>query len=178
MSVQAAESGPTAASATRRAALAVLDDVAARGRNLDDSLAARLGRAGLEPRDRAFARHLAATTLRRLGQIDALIAAYVPRPLPAAAHTSLNILRLGAAQLAFLDTPAHAAVNETVALAAASPRHRGLINAVLRRLATEGKAKAAAQDAAKLNTPEWLWQAWGAAYGEAIARSIAEAHLA
>lgn len=163
--------------APRRLALAVLEDISARGRRLDESLAARLGGARLEPRDRAFVRNLATTTLRRLGQIDALLAAYVTRPLPISAHTALNILRLGAAQLVFLDMPAHAAVNETVALAEAAPRHRGLINAVMRRLAAEGKAKAELQDAPKLNTPEWLWRAWAASYGEATARHIAEAHL-
>jgi 16S rRNA (cytosine967-C5)-methyltransferase len=161
----------------------VLDDVVARNLPLDESLAARLD-AKLEPRlsvrDRAFVRNLAATTLRRLGQIDDLVAAYVARPLPAAAHTARNILRLGAAQLVFLETPPHAAVNETVALAAGrgAERYKGLVNAVLRRLAAEGKARAAVQDAARLNTPDWLWESWRAAYGESAARRIAEAHLA
>ncbi len=157
----------------------MLDDVFARNAPLDEALTARLD-SRLEPRDRAFARHLAATTLRRLGQIDALIAAYVARPLPKDAHTPRNILRLGAAQLVFLETPAHAAVNETVALTAArgAERYKGLVNAVLRRLAAEGKQRAAGQDAAKLDTPEWLWKSWSAAYGEATARRIAEAHLA
>lgn len=161
-------------------ALAILDDVLAAGRPLDESLGVRLSAGALEPRDRAFARNLAATALRRLGQIDALIAAHVPRPLPEAAHTARNILRLGAAQLAFLETPTHAAVNETVALAAtrATERFKGLINAVLRRLGADGAARAAAQDAARLNTPDWLWRSWSASYGEATARRIAEAHLA
>ena len=170
---------PSSAPAARRAALAVLDDVLARNAPLDESLAARLD-VKLAPRDRAFARHLAATALRRLGQIDALIAAYVARPLPRDAHTARNILRLGAAQLVFLETPAHAAVNETVALAGArgAERYKGLVNAVLRRLAAEGKTRAAAQDAPKLDTPEWLWAAWSGAYGAETARRIAEAHLA
>jgi 16S rRNA (cytosine967-C5)-methyltransferase len=157
----------------------VLDDVFARNAPLDESLAARL-EPGLEQRDRAFARHLAATTLRRLGQIDALIAECVSRPLPAAAHTARNILRLGAAQLVFLETPAHAAVNETVALATArgAARYKGLVNAVLRRLAADGAGRAAAQDAPRLDTPDWLWRAWSACYGEPTARRIAEAHLA
>jgi 16S rRNA (cytosine967-C5)-methyltransferase len=158
----------------------VLDDVLARGLALDDSLAHRLAESPLEPRDRAFARHLAATTLRRLGQIDDLVSARIARPLPAAAHTARNVLRLGAAQLVFLDTPAHAAVNETVALAAetGAARYKGLVNAVLRRLVAEGKARAARQDAARLNTPDWLWRAWSKTYGKDTARRIALAHLA
>jgi 16S rRNA (cytosine967-C5)-methyltransferase len=168
----------SAAEAPRRLALAILDDVLARGRPLDECLAERLAASALEPRDRAFARHLAATTLRRLGQVDALIAARLERPLPASAHSTRNLLRLGAAQLVFLETPAHAAVNESVALSAAvAPRFKGLVNAVLRRLAENGKARAAEQDAARLNTPDWLWVAWSAAHGEATARAIAAAHL-
>ena len=157
----------------------MLDDVFARNAPLDEALAARLD-SRLELRDRAFARHLAATTLRRLGQIDALIATFVARPLPKEAHMARNILRLGAAQLVFLETPAHAAVNETVALAGArgAERYKGLVNAVLRRLAADGNPRAAMQDAAKLDTPEWLWTSWRAAYGEDTARRIAEAHLA
>jgi len=50
------------------------------------------------------------------------------------------------------------------------------INAVLRRVAQDGGALAAAQDAARLNTPDWLWQAWCEAYGESRTRAIAAAH--
>jgi len=139
----------------------------------------RLDAGKLEPRDRAFARNLATVALRRLGQIDALIGEHVSRPLPEKAHTAKNILRLGAAQLVFLETPGHAAVNETVGLAEApATRHfKGLINAVLRRLAETGAARAAAQDAPRLDTPDWLWRGWETAYGAEAARRIAEAHL-
>ncbi len=56
--------------------------------------------------------------------------------------------------------------------------YAGLVNAVLRRLAQGGLALRDAQDAARLNTPDWLWESWSAAYGEATCRRIAEAHLA
>ena len=35
----------------------------------------------------------------------------------------------------------------------------------------------AGQDAARLNTPAWLWQSWISAYGEDTARAIASSHL-
>ena len=35
----------------------------------------------------------------------------------------------------------------------------------------------AAQDAARLNTPDWLWQSWSSAYGEETCRLIANAHM-
>jgi 16S rRNA (cytosine967-C5)-methyltransferase len=99
--------------------------------------------------------------------------------LQAKGRVASNLLRLGAGQLLFLATPPHAAVHETVSLALArgqSP-YKGLINAVLRRLGREGPALIAAQDAARLNTPDWLWSAWEKAYGNAACRRIAEAHL-
>ncbi|MEQ9609252.1 MAG: RsmB/NOP family class I SAM-dependent RNA methyltransferase, partial [Kiloniellaceae bacterium] len=40
-----------------------------------------------------------------------------------------------------------------------------------------GAEIAAAQDAARLNTPDWLWESWCAAYGEETARAIAAAQL-
>lgn len=157
----------------------LLVSVLERRQPLDDSFAVHPLTARLPARDRAFALNIAATALRRLGQIDALIARLVPSPLPARATAARGLLRLGLSQLLFLGTPAHAAVNETVALAG---RHRlgglmPLINAVLRRAASDGAAILAGQDAARLNTPEWLWQRWCETYGEAIARAIAEANL-
>ncbi len=44
-------------------------------------------------------------------------------------------------------------------------------------MAREGAAILARQDAAQLNTPDWLWQRWVSNYGEATARAIAMAHL-
>ena len=52
----------------------------------------------------------------------------------------------------------------------------GLINAVLRRLARDGKARLAALDPVPLDTPEWLMRRWIAHYGEETARAIALAH--
>ena len=118
------------------------------------------------------------TTLRRLGQIDAFLAGLMDRPLPARRGPVRDVLRLGIAQLAFLETPAHAAVASTVALAQGQrlAPYRGLVNAVLRRASREHGA-IAALDAARLNSPDWLWQSWTQAYGDACCRAIAEAHL-
>jgi 16S rRNA (cytosine967-C5)-methyltransferase len=164
----------------RAIALQLLQAVLREARPLDEALAKHAGLAALEARDRAFARTLVATSLRRLGQIDGLLGHCLDRPLKAKLSEVADLLRLGACQIGFLGTPAHAAVSTTVALATSqqSAGYRGLINAVLRRLTREGAALVAAQDAARINTPDWLWQAWSAAYGAATARGIAEAHLA
>ncbi|HJS33112.1 MAG TPA: transcription antitermination factor NusB, partial [Alphaproteobacteria bacterium] len=128
----------------------------------------------LESRDRAFVRLLVATTLRRLGQIDAALEACLDRDLTPRARSIRNLLRLGACQLLFLSTPPHAAVAETVALATRRiASYRSLANAVLRRLARQGMAICAAQDECRVNLPDWLWRSWVAAYGEATTRAIA-----
>jgi 16S rRNA (cytosine967-C5)-methyltransferase len=157
--------------------LDVLDRVLGEARPLEETFAGHPALALLASRDRAFARLLVTTVLRRLGQIDALLDGYMrARPKAVRVH---NLLRLGAAQLLFLDTPAHAAVAEAVALASDQLRYaKGLVNAVLRRVAREGAEALAPQDAARLNAPDWLWASWTAAYGEAVARAVAEAHLA
>jgi 16S rRNA (cytosine967-C5)-methyltransferase len=133
----------------------------------------------LSGRDRAFARLLVATVLRRLGQIDALIADCLSTPLAPRAASVHDILRLGVAQLLFLRTPPHAAVATSVDLAHSRGflSHKGLVNAVLRRLSIEGAARIEDQDAPRLNTPDWLWQSWTRSYGGATARAIAMSHL-
>ncbi|MCH7550173.1 MAG: MFS transporter [Proteobacteria bacterium] len=166
-------------SLARAVALDLLEAVLRRGRPLDDAIPDHSGFASLNGRDRAFARLLTATTLRRLGQIDAVIDAALERPLPRKTQGVRDILRLGTVQLLFLDTPPHAAVATAVDLAQARKHgpHKKLVNAVLRRLGRQGRALAEAQDAPRLNTPDWLWEAWVKAYGEPTCRRIAEAHL-
>lgn len=160
----------------REAALEALAAVLERGRPLDESF----GAADVLPdaRDRAFARALSATCLRRLGQIDSVIDGFLESPLPGKAARARQILRLGLAQLLFMETPAHAAVDTAVRMAARqAPAHKNLVNALLRRAVREGANVVSAQDAERINTPDWLWRSWCAAYGEETSRRIARAHL-
>ena len=154
----------------RAVAAHALGAILRRGRTLDQALTAAPGLDALSPRDAAFARLLLLTTLRRLGQIDAFLAGLMDHPLPARRGPVQDVLRLGIAQLAFLETPAHAAVASTVALAQGQrlAPYRGLVNAVLRRASREHGA-IAVLDAPRLNTPDWLWQSWTQAYGDARA---------
>lgn len=168
-----------AASSARQVALDLIGAVLRRKRPLDDAIEDHPQMGELSVRDRAFARLLVATMLRRLGQIDALIGECLNTPLAPRAATIQDVLRLGIAQLLFLRTPPHAAVATSVDLAHSRGflSHKGLVNAVLRRLSVEGQGRVETQDAARLNTPEWLWQSWAAAYGEERAHAIAAAHL-
>jgi 16S rRNA (cytosine967-C5)-methyltransferase len=170
---------PDARPEARVVALEALDAVLRRRIAFDALAEGNPDWAALAPRDRAFAFNLVATALRRLGQINALLAAFLHRPLPERDHWARTLLRLGICQLVFLKTPPHAAVDTTVDLARRyrQGRHLALINALLRRVAREGAEKVSAQDAARLNTPDWLWRSWTAAYGPDTCRRIAEAHL-
>jgi len=159
----------------RRLALDVLGRVFGDQRPFDDAFAGHAKLALLEPRDRAFARLLITTVLRRRGQIDEALERYLKKnPDPKVR----NILRLGAAQLMFLKTPPHAAVGETVTLTEGRASYAaGLVNAVLRRLGNELAGIEKRQDAVRSNVPDWLWQSWAKAYGEAATRSIIETQL-
>jgi 16S rRNA (cytosine967-C5)-methyltransferase len=163
----------------RQVALDLLGAVLRRKRPLDDAIEDNPDMPALSVRDRAFGRLLVATVLRRLGQVDALVTDCLNTPLAPRAAIVQDILRLGIAQLMFLRTPPHAAVATSVDLAhhRGLLSHKGLVNAVLRRLSVEGADRVERQDAARLNTPEWLWRSWSHAYGDEIARAIATAHL-
>ena len=158
----------------RVAALNLLQAVLRGHRPLDDVWAESVGgnMRELAPRDRAFARLLVATTLRRLGQADDALGRLLNKPLPQLAPVAHDALRLGAAQLLFLGTAPHAAVDRTVRLLRRQGALAGLANAVLRRLSREGEAIVASQDAARLNLPPWLWRSWTEAYGEDATRAI------
>jgi len=156
--------------APRRAALKAARAVLAEGAMLDD---AHLPGA---PAERAEALALADITLRRLGQIDALLAKMMDRR---PAEPARSILRLMTAEIVFAARAPHAAVDMGVRLAkdAGAGRSAGLVNAIGRRLAREGAGLAALQDAPRLCTPRWLWERLTRDWGTEAARAIAAAHL-
>ena len=152
---------------TRESAFDLLTAVLERHRPLEEALDALPTQ---EPRDRAAAHRLAAAVLRRMGTLDAVLEPFLRREPPEPVR---GVLRIGAAGLLLLETPEHAAVATAVSLAkrrGLSP-FAGLVNAVLRKVATAGPAALEDLDAARLDTPAWLWAAWGQS-----ARAIATAH--
>ena len=133
----------------------------------------------LESRDRAFLQLLLLTTFRHLGEIEAVLGGHLAKPLPRKSGTATTILWLGIAQLLFLDTPAHAAIDMAVRSAQAdrnATHFSGVINAVLRKISTVGKEALEKLDSARLNTPDWLWSRWERDYGLENARLIGQAH--
>ncbi|HRO04955.1 MAG TPA: transcription antitermination factor NusB, partial [Terricaulis sp.] len=148
----------------RRAAMDLLVAVE-NGRALDDALALTPSFNALEGRDRAFARALATETLRWQGVLDAVLARFLQNPLPDSAQHARALLRMGAAQMLAMGTPAHAAVGETVETANQMREARGfakLMNAVLRRVSERGHA--ILSDLSEgTHLPAWLFTRWRAA---------------
>ncbi len=157
---------PPAGLEARRAALRLVEAALARRGGMEDADGSNL--AALDSRDRGFARTLALTTLRWQGPIDRVLAARLRKPPPDAV---IRLLRLGAAQILALDTPPHAAVSTTLALAGETPGAKmliKLINAVLRGLDRE---RPVIEPASFI--PDWLFARWRAAYGEETALALA-----
>jgi 16S rRNA (cytosine967-C5)-methyltransferase len=165
----------------RESAVRLVSAVKRSKRSLDDALVKEFATSSLEARDRGLARLIAATTLRRWGELDARLSSYLEKPLPDGKTGDLwPIVLCAAAQLLYLDTPPHAAVGlavEQVRRDRYARHYDKLVNALLRRLTREGAGADTAQDRLKLNIPAWLYARWSAAYGEDTARAIAEASL-
>jgi len=162
------------ATTARRSAIHLLDQVLGEGRLLSECLAAgALDR--LEPADRARAQRLAADTLRGLERADRLLQKHLRKypPLPVR-----NALRLGTVELCQGEA-AHGVVNAMVTIVSRNRNHghlKGLVNAVLRKIAAEGPEAWGQLRVPRL--PKWLRkplvQAWG---GEAMA-AMEAAHFA
>lgn len=167
----------------RRMAVQLIEAVLVASKALDDAIDA-IGRdpaiAALEPRDRGFARLIAATVLRRLGTLNAVISHFMERPIPIAQPRPRSILLSAAAQILMIGTPAHAAINLAVEQCRRDPkaeRFDKLANAVLRKVAKEGPAILATLDTPRIDIPDWLWSKWVEAYGSTTALRIASASL-
>lgn len=162
----------TNAQRARKAAAMAVADVMGRGFRLESSLAKNPALEGLDPRDRAFARAIGATTLRRMGQIDAVLAPLVKSPPPGRVQA---YLQTAVAQMVFMDVAPHAAVGDTVTLVKADEKSepfKGLVNAVLRKVSEIGKAEAAKVPPIN-NIPGWLRSEWTRLYGKAAVRRMA-----
>lgn len=146
----------------RARAVEVLERVLIGGHTLDEAWAQG---------DDAYTHNLVLTTLRHLGQIDAIIQPYLQTPMAPSASRVQHALRIGVTQLLLLETPPHAAVNETVEVIKRG-RHAplsGLVNAVLKKIANEKPALGSAE----FNIPSWLKGRWRKAYGKEAVEQIA-----
>ncbi len=113
-----------------------------------------LERSQLSDRDRGFVTELVYGTTRMQRACDFLIERYL---LSKVDHQVRAALRLGAYQLRFLETAPHAAVAATVG--AVRGPGRGVVNAVLRKLAKEAESGTFPEwpnEATRLSYPTWI----------------------
>ncbi|MEO8383243.1 MAG: transcription antitermination factor NusB [Acidobacteriota bacterium] len=120
-----------------------------------------------------FVRTLVLGVLRWRSRLDFVIAELAQRAVKKLDPPVVDVLRLGLYQLLFMDTPAYAAVSESVDLA--PKRARGFVNAVLRR-ATRGPVPEPSDLATRTAHPPWLVERWIRTYGAERAAKIAAAN--
>jgi len=128
--------------------------------------------------DSGFVRTSVLGVLRWRSRLDFVIAHFAGRPLGQIDRNALDILRLGAHELLFMESAKYAVVSETVNLAARYARRaRGFVNAVMRRIA-EGPAPEPLDVATRTAHPQWLIDRWIRLFGEERAAAIATANQA
>ncbi|MGQ2935194.1 MAG: RsmB/NOP family class I SAM-dependent RNA methyltransferase [Sphingopyxis sp.] len=121
-----------AGTATRRAALRLIDAILRRGDPLD--IAMHAATQGLTAADRAFAVAIVSETLRWMVDLDALIDGATAQILPDDVK-SRAVLRIALAQLLVLKSPGHAVVSTALPLVDGGPRR--LVHAILSRAQQE-----------------------------------------
>jgi 16S rRNA (cytosine967-C5)-methyltransferase len=138
-----------------------------------EALAAKSGH--LDTRDAGLASDIVFGTLRRRGELDALIGKYSKRTVDKLDAAVRMALEMALYQIRFLDrVPGHAAVNDAVELARKAGKASAavFVNAILRRAIREPIAVEET-----LSTPAWLLDRWTAQYGADTALAIAHASL-
>ncbi|WP_101067516.1 RsmB/NOP family class I SAM-dependent RNA methyltransferase [Roseovarius salinarum] len=163
-----------AAPSARAAAVGLLDKVLGERRLMAD-LVASGALASLEPADRARAQRLALDALRGLDRADRVLKPHLRKPPPM--HVR-NLLRLATVELC-TGGDAHGVVHDAVTLAAAHRKHRalkGLVNAVLRKVARDGPG--AWNDLPVPRLPAWLRKRLIGAYGSDAVAAMERAHFA
>ena len=169
------------ASPARAVAHRVLARVFREGAWADRAFRSEADRAGLDPRERAFAQALAYGAVQRVRTLDHVVERLSSRPLDQVQPDVRDALRLGVLQVVWLDgVPDRAAVDQTVELVkAGAPRAGGFANAVMRRAAREASAIVEAlpegtpeQAALRHSHPDWLAHMWWEQLGPGETRAL------
>ncbi len=164
---------------TRKHAHSILFEITSKRRTFGDVLISHKGFNKLNAKDRAFAYNLVATTLRRLGQIDAIINERLERDLPRSANAARNALRLGLCQILFLHSQTHAAVNTSVEIAGlrGPQKFKAVVNGILRRVAREGAETITKRHPEDQNMPDWMRVSWERTFGQKETQKITKTNL-
>lgn len=163
---------------SRTVAVRTLMAVTLKSRPFDIALDEMTREAKLDPRDRAFAFNLVMLSLRQLGALRYVMGALLDRGLPKNATWTEAALVTGLAQILFMRTADHAAVNETVdmikALDGKEKGFAGLVNAILRQaIRKRDEILKDLSGAPERNLPQWLRESWTSSYGKPTMQAIA-----
>ncbi len=154
-------SGAPARAAAARAGIKV-----EAGLHLPQAVDEALRQSGMPLRDRGLATEIAYGTERWRSYLDHAISPHLRRPIAALESPVRTLLRQGAYQLLRLSLPAYAVVDSETEAAQriGAGRARGLVNAVLRRVAEHGAAPEPADPTLALALhyahPAWLVRRW------------------
>jgi len=160
--------------AARRTAVYLLDQILDEGKLMSELIGAgALEQLAVD--DRARAQRLAQETLRGMERADRLLQKHLRTNPP---MTVRNALRVGTVELC-AGGAAHGVVNAMVTLVSGHKHYghlKGLVNAVLRKIATEGPEAWAALRAPRL--PKWLRGPLSEAWGPDAMAAMEAAHFA
>ncbi len=186
-SQQAAQPASRKAKSPRELAMDILVKVAESGAYSNLQLNRTLQEAGLQRADAGLVTELVYGTIQRQLTLDYWLDRFVAKGLAKLAPWVHQLLRMSVYQLLYLDRiPAHAAVNEAVAIAKKRGHAgiSGMVNGVLRSV-VRNRAELVAADIVHTDSvfqtmlrhsyPEWLVRRWTNAYGAETAEAICEA---
>lgn len=145
------------------------------------ALDSMLGSSGLSARDASLATALVYGVIERRRTLDYQLALRLSKPLKKLKPQVYIILLIGAYQILYMDKiPVSAAVNESVKLAAFNgcTYAKGLINAVLRKVAENGiclpERDSPDYNGVRYSCEDWICEVWRDSYGEENAEALLE----
>ena len=160
-------------SAERNLAAELLDGVAIHGSPLN-LLAEKSSFANSPPQEKAAAMRLVKDALRNLSRIDSVLGAFIAKPMQGKAK---NSLRISVAEIFCSEAASYAVVDQGVRLMKERTGSRnlsGLANAVLRKVAVDGKSHWDSASANRL--PKWISGPVKRQFGQQALTAIETAH--
>lgn len=160
----------------RRAAFTTLNAIGVENKLLSELTGSDGPLANLSPPQAARAQRLSIETLRWMARADKLLMRYLHKAPP---KPVMNLLRLGTVELCHNKEAAYGVVNDCTGLARSSKKLThlsGLVNATLRKVATDGPAEWGKMAIPQL--PKDMRKPLVAAYGNSAVQKMEAAHAA
>lgn len=157
--------------ASRVAAAQMLADIIQNHRTIDETLEKYAARYSLSDADKRLVHAISGFVFRNLSALDRIVAAVMNRKRPPSPLLLQQLLRVGVAQLIYMEVAEHAAIHATVSAAGALhlSRQKSLVNAILRSVQRQRSEWVSQQVHPLEKLPDWLVQRWVKNYGESLA---------